>query len=253
MTNAEPSFLSTTQQELVQKFLSESPDTEGLSYAMNRSCTAHCVEMIAELSGIKIPELRNIKEYADFVLKAVVSNHDEFSQDSLYLVDDGWNNIAIAELLRTDGIAAVVQDLNYSYEDSDFQTAKDTERAVSDKEQTILRTFAKFGGDKSEKWLDVLTMCRKIQGFPIVSIVIPSSVKPGSYGRHSVLVLNSNVEYVEFVDPDGLLFSRYGSDADEQEIERIDEERLFYRQPADKFLERMTGNVMHISPPSGSS
>ncbi|MCA9313786.1 hypothetical protein KDA08_05760, partial [Candidatus Saccharibacteria bacterium] len=104
-----------------------------------------------------------------------------------------------------------------------------------------------------EKWLDVLTMCRKIQGFPIVSIVIPSSVKPGSYGRHSVLVLNSNVEYIEFADPDGLLLTRYNLDSSEQEIERIDEERLFYRQPADKFLERMTGNVMHIFPPSGSS
>jgi hypothetical protein len=90
MTNAEPSFLSTTQQELVQKFLSESPDTEGLSYAMNRSCTAHCVEMIAELSGIKIPELRNIKEYADFVLKAVVSNHDDSRKiHFIWLMMDG--------------------------------------------------------------------------------------------------------------------------------------------------------------------
>jgi len=253
MVNIEPSFLSTTQQELVQKFLSESPDTEGLSYAMNRSCTAHCVEMIAELSGIKIPELRNIKEYANFVLKAVVSNHDDLSEDSLYLVDDGWNNIAIAELLRTDGITSVVQDLNYSYENSDFQIARDSERAVSDKEQTILRTFAKFGGDKSERWLDAVTMCRKLEGYPIVSIVIPSSVKPGSYGRHSVLVLNSNVEYIEFADPDGLLLTRYNLDSREQEIERIDEKRLFYRQPADKFLERMTGNVMHIFPLNSST
>jgi hypothetical protein len=80
------------------------------------------------------------------------------------LVDDGWNNIAIAELLRTDGITSVVQDLNYSYENSDFQIARDSERAVSDKEQTILRTFAKFGGDKSERWLDAVTMCRKTRG-----------------------------------------------------------------------------------------
>lgn len=247
MKSQEPSFLRVPQQLIAETFLAESPEAEHFTEVMKRSCTAHCVEMLAELTGVRIPDLDNMHKYANFLLKTVASDHHEYSANEVYLVDDGWNNIAVSELLRHDGFAAVVQDLHYGLEDSDFELSTRSGRIASDYERQMLMDLSAYGSiAPSAAWLQALSTSRSRGGFPIVSVVIPSSVTEGAEGRHSVLVLGVSGGFVEFADPDQLIVSRYKERADEQEIERIDPDKLIFRQPEDKFLARMAGNVMHV-------
>lgn len=249
MSVQEPSFLRVPQQLVAETFLAESPDAEHFAEVMKRSCTAHCVEMLAELTEARIPDLDNMHKYANFLLKTVASDHHEYTENEVYLVDDGWNNIAVADLLRHDGFTAVVQDLRYGLEDSDFELARQSGRITSDRERQILEDLSAYGCNVSgASWLQALSRSLSQGGYPITSLVIPSGVTEGAEGRHSVLVLGVRGGYVEFADPDQLLLSRYKDRAAEQEIERIDPDKLIFRQPEDKFLARMSGNVMHVFP-----
>jgi hypothetical protein len=69
-----------------------------------------------------------------------------------------------------------------------------------------------------------------------VSIRIPSSKVAGAVGKHSVLVTEVGDDFVTYFDSDELVTDRYGVDAPEQMIERVDSDALIYTQPKDTFF-----------------
>lgn len=249
-TRNNPSFLETPQQELHVFFDESFQVDETLQYALDRSCTPHCVEAIAELTGQRIPSLEQLDQYIAFLTKYGANSEREHEQSRLYDVDDGWYNIAIADLLRLNGFQVVSQNmtLNPSHANSDLALQAGRVRGVHEK--SVLESLTTFGGPKKRDWLGALRVTREDNGYPLVSLTIPSSKRPGELSRHSVVVLGNNEGVVRYYDPDKLAIERYKDRAAEQEISRVDDSKLVYTQPVGQFSERMTGEVLHIFPPT---
>lgn len=243
-----PSFLETPQQEL-GSLLPGREEDEGLQYALDRSCTLHCIEAMAELSGVKITDIGYLEQYIGF-LSEHGAHPQRNSSSEMYRVDDGWYSVAIADLLRLNRYDVVLQRLQYGAKQTDMLMSKESGRVRSDREQAMLAHLKVYGGERSVDWLDSLQDTLQKAGSTVASIRIPSSKVEGAFGQHSVLVLDTSGGMVTYFDPDSLAYDRYGTEADAQEIVRLDDSKLIYTQPAEKFLDRMTGEVMHILPSS---
>lgn len=251
-TNRQPLFFKTPQQDLQRLLSREQGFDADLQHALDRSCTPHCIEVIAELHKLHLSSLEQLDKYIAFLREHGAHPTNGTNNPNLYGVDDGWYNIAIADLLRESGFEVISQGLAYSSEVTDLVAAAHAGRARSDRELADLEKLARHGGPDKAHWLDALadTLAHADWGHVIVSVTIPSSVHVGEIGRHSVLALSIDDECVEYFDPDNLATERYGQGAAQQMITRIDSDNLVYRQPREKFLARMTGEVMHIFPPT---
>lgn len=245
-----PNFLETPQQELQELISHESKLNPELQYALDRSCTPHCVEAIAELQGLHIESLDRLDEYVDFLRDHGPHPENGSNNHDIYGVDDGWYNVAIADLLRMNGFHVVSQNLTYDTGNSNFQQAVNSGRARGEWERDTLSSRMRFGGSRGKNWLEALSETLADGGYPIVSIKIPSSKKAGEWGQHSVVVTGYDDYQVYYFDPDGLALDRYKDNADEQQISRQDESKLIYTQDSKMFLNRMTGEVMHIFTPA---
>lgn len=244
-----PHFLNTPQQDLQALFSHETEFDEDLQYALDRSCTVHCIEAIAELHGLHIPSLDRVQEYIAFLRKHGAHPIKGSASEGYYSVDDGWYNIAVADLLRANGFEIVSQNLHYNAQASNITAAQNAGRIRSTREQINLEHLATYGGKDRLRWLGAIEETLRC-GYALVSIVIPSSEVVGAVGRHSVVVLSIDSEGAVYFDPDKLVLERHGEDAQRQKIVRLDENKLIYKQPTDRFLTRMTGEVMHIFPPT---
>lgn len=241
---SEPHFLETTQQD-IRSLL---PDTsDELSYALDRSCTPHCVEAIAELCGLHIPSFEHLDTYVQFLREH--GAHPGRSESELYNVNDGWYNVAVADLLRVNQYEVVLQRLQYDSDTTDLQAAKKVGRARSTDEIHRLDHLKMYGGDQTLQWMRAIEDTLGKDGYVIASIKIPSSKVEGEWGQHSVVVLAVDDETVTYFDPDKLLLDRYRQDADQQAITRQDDSKLVYTQEVNRFLQRMTGEVIHIFQP----
>ncbi len=247
-----PSFLETPQQDVLS-LLSHGGELDAqLQYALDRSCTLHCVEAIAELHGLHIPSLDRLHGYVAFLRENGAHPEKGSSNKNMYLVDDGWYNIAIADLLRHTGFEVVSQNLAFGAHDSGIAAARRIGRIRSSHEQEILESRAAYGGQKSEQWLGAVRATLADGGYALVSIVIPSSRTENANGRHSIVVTAVGPEEVTYFDPDKLAVARYGQTALGQHIHREQTNKLMYTQDVPRFLDRMAGEVMHIFPPTVS-
>lgn len=244
-----PNFLETAQQDLQEILKHEELANEDLQYALDRSCTPHCVEAIAELHGVHIPSLDRIDEYVGF-LKSHGAHPEKGSNNAdIYGVDDGWYNIAIADLLRINGYTVVSQQLQYDSASSDSQLARVSGRVRSDEEVSKLDELAAYGGDKDPSWLYALSDTLHKNGYVIASIKIPSSKQPNAWGKHSIVLTGIEENRVHYFDPDKLALERYKETIAEQNILHEGGNKLMYSQGIREFLGRLTGEVIHIFPP----
>ncbi|MDZ7786079.1 MAG: hypothetical protein U5L95_03090 [Candidatus Saccharibacteria bacterium] len=249
---SEIEFTSTPQQA-IGRMLIDAHNKEQLKFALDRSCTAHCVEAIAEMSGLKIPSFSNIEAYTRFLLESMTASHrqstDLPTDAKLYFVDDGWSAIAVADLVRLSGYGAVSHNLNYPPKNTDVAAMEKIGRVRSDFERQYATEVAEYGGQDKAKWLLALQDTKSHGGFPVVSIEIPSSEFPDKLGRHSVVFLEADETHITYFDPDQKNISRYGEAASHQQIHKEATDKLIYRQPLEKFLDRMSGEVIHIFTP----
>jgi hypothetical protein len=245
-----PSFLETPQQDL-RYLLSHSGELDAsLQYALDRSCTPHCIEAIAELHGLQLPSLDRLQGYVAFLQENGAHPEKGSSNKNTYLVDDGWYNIAIADLLRSNGFAVVSQNLAFDAQASDLAAARRIGRIRSDHEQEILERRTAYGGKDRERWLGTIQDTIADGGYALVSIVIPSSKEENANGRHSIVVTAIGPDEVTYFDPDKLAIARYGQDASAQHIRHQQDGKLLYTQDVPRFTDRMAGEVMHIFPPA---
>lgn len=245
-----PNFLETPQQDIKEILSHENLGDEELQYALDRSCTPHCVEAIAELEGLHLPSLDRIDEYVSFLRSHGAHPDTGTNNTEIYGVDDGWYNVAIADLLRINGYQVVSQQLQYGTETANAQLARKAGRVRTEDEMTKLDDLTAHGGETNINWLKALSDTVAKGGYVIASIKIPSSKVEGMWGRHSIVVTGMNDQAVFYFDPDKLVFDRYKNSADNQRIVRQDESKLIYAQQAAAFLDRLTGEVMHIFPPT---
>lgn len=244
-----PHFLETAQQDLQAQIFSEQAFDQDLQHALDRSCTPHCVEAIGELTGLHIPSLDRFQEYVAFLRDHGPHPTEGSNNPEIYTVNDGWFNIAIADLLRSGGYAAVSQSLEYDKSHTDLAGAAHAGRIRSQDEGDRLARLSENGGGDRAKWLEALHETTHTGGYPIVSLTIPSRDPNLPPGTHSVLVLGVDEHGVRYFDPDKLAIERYRERAQDQHIIREDDTKLIYTQPASQFQARMTGLVLHIWPP----
>lgn len=240
-----PNFIEVTQQDLQE--LVDGDHDEDLQHALDRSCTPHCAEVLAELTGRHLDSVDRLDEYVDF-LRTHGSAPDMQADGELYNVNDGWYSVAIADLLRINGFNVVLQRMQYSPQDTDISRTLDSGRVRSDDELKMFEGLARHGGGDSSRWLSAVTETRSAGGYAIVSLRIPSSKVPNTWGQHSVLVTGIDEANVTYFDPDKLAVDRYGDSASDQLITRVDDSKLIYTQPVGAFTSRMTGEVMHVVP-----
>lgn len=245
----EPRLLETPQQELGD-LVTNSVDRELLQYVLDRSCTLHCVEAALELHGQHLSTFEHLDRYVNFLLENGPHPEEGSSNPEIYNVDDGWYSVAVANLLRLNGYQVVLQQLGYSEGDTNVELAKDSDRVKSDQEVNLLDHLKQYGGERGPNWLGAIRDTLEADGYVVVSILIPSSKVEGAVGRHSVVCTGFSESGVSYFDPDKLLIQRYGEDSVGQQIIRSDDSLLIYTQPTDLFLSRMTGELMHIFPPS---
>lgn len=241
------SFLETPEQD-VQTHLDGGYGGD-LQFVLDRSCTPHCIEAIMELSHRSLETLDNVEQYINFLLENGADEDTGTSNSEIYSTDDGWYNTAIADLLRLNHFTVVVQNLEYGVDETDLNIAEQTGRVRDKPEADVLAELSHYGGSDRRSWLDAIQQSISYGAYPIVSIRIPSSKKPGTWGRHSVVALAFRGGMVTYFDPDKLSLERYGTDASNEGITRSDDDRLIYEQTRDKFLARMTGEVMHVFSP----
>ncbi len=259
MKNLQESFTFTQnyQQALGKLLLESSSDPEHLKFVLDRSCTAHCVEVIAEMSGTSIPSLQSLESYVKFLNETVVrpgpeSITGQVKDSQLYFVDDGWSTIGVADLVRLNGFSAISHNLNYTFEDTDVKKMTHVGRIRSEFEKEYLKEVSDHGGENRKGWLGALNLSLRRGAFPIVSIEIPSSEFPEKIGKHSVLCIGLDDENMTYFDPDELNIDRYGKCRDEEQISKVEGKELIYTQPVNRFLDRMTGEVLHIFTPNNN-
>jgi hypothetical protein len=167
-----------------------------------------------------------------------------------YRGEEGWLAVALADRMRADGKTVVSQNLMYGSGESDLGIAEAVGRARSRDELAILRDRTVHGGPSREGWMQAVEDTASAGGYVNVTIRVPRSDKQGFVG-HSVLVTGITDGTVRFFDPDQKWQQRYEDNYMElPDIRRVeDTEQLFFEQPADAFVGRMTGEVVHIYVP----
>lgn len=247
----EYNFAGTTQQAMAKRCEGAEFTPEEVQHAFDRSCTLHCLEYVFETHGSHIPTIDRWDDYKKVLLEDGPHLVKGTNNSEIYDVNDGWYNHKIADkLLRPKGFPVVLQRLSLEQVDSNLDIALQNDRITSPQETELLQYLSKFGSEvPSESWFDAIKYTIDQNGYVVVSIRIPSSKVAGAVGKHSVLVTDVGDDLVTYFDSDELVTDRYGVDAPEQMIERVDSDALIYTQPKELFLARMGGEIMHIYPP----
>lgn len=242
-------FLETPQQNIAALLRPETGVIgEELQHALDSSCTPHCVEAVLELHGLHLPSFERIEEYISFLQNHGAHPESGTRNESIYHVDDGWYAVGIADLLRKNRFEVISQNLTIEPKLANLNAAQNSGRVRSEREMMDLQRLAGYGGQDRDRWLAAIedTLLHTDSGHAFVSIQIPSSKVPGKVSRHTILVMATDESYVYYFDPDALAIDRYGQNASFQMITRQDSDSLVYCQSRDRFMERMTGEVMHI-------
>lgn len=245
-------LLEIAQQDLGGRIAESGISSKEAEFAAARACLAQCV-----YAGIELATGDNL---LDGLLELLVNHSifNETSPDTLFFHSTengrGWSLPRLAGEIRSKGLIAVVQNLNYDQEHTDLDKARQTERIRGSQERQILADRARFGGQDRTGWLQSLNETLNQKGIAIPILSIPRMDGNGSSG-HSVLVLGMREGLIEYFDSDANALERYaGKSLSNPDIVRVAEEpRLIYTQPESNFLSRMTGEVIHIVGANNSS
>lgn len=224
--------------EIPQQLLGGEDVPEEVGHALARACVVHCAA-----AAVNKEHAPSVDELKDFVV-----THGAGSGSELYIEGAGWNIIGVSDLLRHEGYSVISQNLGYSPDQADLEKATQSGRVRNEFEKERLSVLSKYGGESRDSWIDAINDTVASGGKAIVSLRIPLLSGEG-FGTHAVLVqdLDSQNE-ITYFDPDHYNVARFGEDR--PNIDRIHESELIYRRPTSEFVEAMSGEVIHIYPPS---
>lgn len=225
--------------EIPQQFLLGEHVSQDVEFRLGRACVAHCAAAVEQFCS---DEVVTVETLTDFVLEYGAGSNSEF-----YHEGRGWNNVAIADLLRLQGFSVISQNLNYDPAEGDFNATLAAGRAKSDTEKASLNLYWPYGGADRRRWLDPLDSTLKRGGYVISTISIPLLSGEG-FGGHSVVLTDIDIPNgtVEYFDPDFYNVNRYGSQP--ITIGRHSSKPLHYIRTVEDHLSVMTGEVLHILP-----
>lgn len=241
-----PSLLEVAQQEIA------GPDAkEKFDYLLARGCLPVTLAAMDEL--VRGPSDTRRDELLDFI-QTYGPGSEGAADTEYYARDRGWLLSGLADLLRKQGNYVVVQNLLFGSGEPIYPAIESGRVREFDEMQTLLDRM-EHGGRERASWhkaikdtltkgIDTLTDGAVI---PIISIPLMSGK---GMGGHSVLIIDIDSDRVRYFDSDVDLKKRYEiNDMLVPDIRRVeDESRLFYEQPTQEFVERMTGELLHVFP-----
>lgn len=212
-----------------------------LAFLFGRACFTHCVAIAREIH--EGPISGHLYEYIAF-LEGSGPRPDGTHDTNLYVHDRGWSHVAMADLLRLEGYDAAVQNLAVPREKLSMENNRAARRVTTLTEEQSMRLLTALNGEDRTMWAAALWAGRRLEAVPIVTIQIPLLSGKGM-GGHTVVVTKVGEDVIQYLDPDAHAIGRYEGDAGTQQIQHVG--GIEFSQSADRFAERMTGEVMWVS------
>lgn len=228
--------------EIPQQLLGGEDVPYEVGHALARACVVHCAA-----AAVNKEHAPTVDELKDFVIEHGAGSGSKFYKEGI-----GWNVVGVADLLRHDGYSVISQNAGYDKNKLDLKNASESGRVRSDFEKERLILLTENGGKNRGKWLDAIRHTQTFGGKVIASIQIPL-ISGDGFGTHAVLVqdISEDNQTITYFDPDHYNVARFGGA--KPNIERIHETELIYRRPTSEFLASMTGELIHIYPPTSEN
>lgn len=235
------SLLQTIPQQELGRVVKASPK---LDYGLARACMPHCIAVAKELLTGERTDVFTLNRFVEQYGAQTVGP----GESSAYYVEGrGWNTPALAEDLRVEGHEVVLQNFIYGQEQADIPEMITRRRLSNIGEVKRYLDLAEYGGEDRNGWIEAIRRTIGHEGAVIVTVSIPQLDGSGD-GGHGVLVHDISDGYVRYFDSDGDAINRYidrGMPLPGIEHE-VGRSTRYYRQPTERFVERMTGEAMHI-------